>query len=81
MIMRKGQMKTEFCKYNHIFNPQAKSLGLVNVVAEKREMEHSSLAIYTKFNKVTIYQMCAYTLLRKQQADAKYPRAINSKEL
>lgn len=67
-------MKTEFCKYNHIFNPQAKSLGLVNVVAGKREMEHSSLAIYTKFNKVTIYQDVCMHFIKKVASRCKIPQ-------
>lgn len=49
-------MKTEFCKYNHIFTPEADFLGLVNMVARKSEMEHSSLVIRKTFNRVTIYQ-------------------------
>jgi hypothetical protein len=67
-------MKTEFCKYNHIFNPQAYTLGLVNVIAGKSEMEHSSLVICRKFNKVSIYLDVYIHIIGKPESRRKTPQ-------
>lgn len=66
-------MKEEICKYNHIFNPQANCLLLVNVVAGKCEMEHSSLVICTKFNNYLL-KTYTYTLQDTSKQKQNIPR-------